>query len=115
MAQRYGDNSNVVGWQTDNEIACHDTTHSASPHAKQAFQAWCEKRYGDIDTLNSEWGNVFWSMEYVDFSAIELPVLAVTETSPAHRLAYRRFRSDQVIHFHDEMIKVIRKHAKISG
>lgn len=112
MAQRYGSNSNVIGWQTDNEIACHDTAHSGSEHAKQAFQAWCEHRYGNIEQLNHDWGNVFWSMEYPDFSSIELPILAVTETSPAHRLAYRRFSSDQVIHFHDEMIKTIRKHAK---
>jgi len=111
MAERYGNHEGVVGWQTDNEIACHDTTHSGSNNAKKAFQAWCQKRYGNIDKLNANWGNVFWSMEYQNFESIELPILAVTETSPAHRLAYHRFSSDQVIHFHNEMIEVIRKHA----
>ena len=111
MAERYGDHKGVVGWQTDNELACHDTTHSGSENAKKAFQAWCKQRYGTVEKLNADWGNVFWSMEYQNFEAIELPILAVTETNPAHRLAYHRFSSDQVIHFHDEMIKVIRKHA----
>jgi beta-galactosidase len=50
-------------------------------------------------------------MEYQDFSQIELPILAVTETHPSHNLAYRRFSSDQVIRFHDEMIRIIRSHA----
>ncbi|MDT8429427.1 MAG: beta-galactosidase [Pseudomonadales bacterium] len=111
MARRYGNNPHVGGWQTDNELSCHDTTLSASRAARDAFRAWCRERYQDIDVLNRAWGNVFWSMEYQDFDAIELPVLAVTETSPAHRLAYRRFSSDQVIRFNEEMCRVIRQHS----
>ena len=111
MAERYGRHPAVVGWQTDNELCCHDTTLSASPQARAAFQRWCEARYGSIDDLNRQWGNVFWSMEYGHFDEIDLPVAAVTETSPAHSLAYRRFSSDQVLRFHDEMIKTIRAHA----
>lgn len=111
LAMRYGKHPAIVGWQTDNEIACHDTAHSASPAAKKAFHAWCEKRYHKIEKLNAQWGNVFWSMEYQDFAQIELPMLAVTETNPAHQLAYRRFSSDQVVHFHDKMIEIIRQYA----
>lgn len=108
MAERYGDNPHVAGWQTDNELSCHDTTLSASPAAKAAFQAWCADRYGDVQALNAAWGNVFWSMEYRSFDEIELPVGAVTETSPAHRMAYRRFSSDQVVRFHDAQVKILR-------
>ncbi len=110
MAQRYAGNPAVVGWQTDNELACHDTTHSASENARQAFQNWCAKQYKDIQDLNKQWGTIFWSMEYQDFNQIELPVLAVTETHPAHQLAYRRFSSEQVIHYHNAMIAEIREH-----
>ncbi|MFT5813003.1 MAG: beta-galactosidase [Psychroserpens sp.] len=111
LAKRYGENSAICGWQTDNEIACHDTTHSGSLAAKEAFHDWCKTRYKTIDKLNADWGTVFWSMEYQSFNQIELPILAVTETHPAHHLAYRRFSSDQVIHFHNEMIKIIRQYA----
>ncbi|MBF7074222.1 beta-galactosidase [Glaciecola sp. MH2013] len=111
LAKRYGEHPAIVGWQTDNEIACHDTTHSGSENAKLAFQKWCANYYDDIDTLNKAWGTIFWSMEYQDFSQIELPILAVTETHPSHNLAYRRFSSDQVIRFHDEMIRIIRANA----
>jgi beta-galactosidase len=111
MVRRYGSHDAVVGWQTDNELCCHDTTLSASNTARTAFQQWCSEQYATIDALNTAWGNVFWSMEYQDFSAIELPVGAVTETNPAHRLAYRRFSSAKVIEFHDRMVEVIRSHA----
>lgn len=111
MARRYGPHPGVAGWQTDNELCCHDTALSGSAAAREAFQAWCAERYRDIESLNSAWGNVFWSMEYSDFAAIELPIGAVTETNPAHRLAYRRFSSDQVVRFHSRMVAAIRRHA----
>lgn len=111
LAERYGRHPGVVGWQTDNELSCHDTTLSASPAARAAFQAWCAEQYESVQALNTAWGNVFWSMEYRSFDEIELPVGAVTETSPAHRMAYRRFSSDQVVAFHDAQVKVLRAHS----
>eukprot|EP01035_Chromulina_nebulosa_P000129 gene129-182_t len=77
---------------------------SASPAALEKFRAYCAQRYGTIDALNAAWGNVFWSMEYDRFDQIDLPFFTVCETNPAHRLAYRRFASEQVVRFHDVMI-----------
>ncbi|NIB44202.1 beta-galactosidase [Pseudomaricurvus alkylphenolicus] len=111
LVRRYGARGGVVGWQTDNELCCHDTTLSASVSALNGFRRWCEENYSDIDSLNRAWGNVFWSMEYRHFDEIELPVGAVTETNPSHRLAYRRYSSEQVIRFHSEMVNVIREYA----
>ena len=113
MALRYGRNAHVVGWQTDNELCCHDTTLSASPAARDGFRIWCRERYGDIYALNAAWGNVFWSMEYGSFDDIELPFFTVCETNPAHRLAFRRYASDRVVHYHDAMVAEVRKH--VSG
>jgi beta-galactosidase len=112
LAERYGTNPHVIGWQTDNELCCHDTAMSGSPAARDAFQRWCADRYVTVEALNTAWGNVFWSMEYRSFDEIELPILAVTETSPSHRLAYRRFSSDQVARWHAAMVAAIRVHAQ---
>ena len=111
MAARYGSHPHVAGWQTDNELCCHDTTMSASPAALEKFRAYCAQRYGTIAALNAAWGNVFWSMEYDHFDQIDPPFFTVCETNPAHRLAYRRFASEQVVRFHDVMISAIRRHA----
>ena len=111
IAERYGVHPYIAGWQTDNELCCHDTTLSASPAARDKFRAYCARRYGSIEALNEAWGNVFWSMEYDSFDQIELPFFTVCETNPAHRLAYRRFASEQVVRFHDVMIAAIRRHA----
>ncbi len=108
LADRYGHHRGVAGWQTDNELCCHDTTLSASPAARDAFRVWLKARYGDVASLNTAWGNVFWSMDYRSFDEIELPVGAVTETSPAHRMAWRRFSSDQVVRFHRAQLEILR-------
>lgn len=110
LAQRYGNDARIIGWQTDNELCCHDTAHSRSTAAGQAFQLWCESRYGNIDDLNTAWGNVFWSMEYLSFDSIELPFGAVTETNPAHQMAYRRFASEQILRFHNACCSALEEH-----
>ena len=109
LAVRYGEHPAVAGWQTDNELGCHDTTLSASPAAATAFRDWCRKRYGEIGALNAAWGNVFWSMEYASFEAVDPPFGAVTETNPSHRLAWRRFASDAVVAFHDAQVAILRR------
>lgn len=110
-AERYGAHPAVIAWQTDNEYGCHDTVLSYSPGAVRRFRQWLEQRYGSIESLNQRWGNVFWSMEYQSFSEIDAPVATVTEASPAHRLDYRRFASDEVVRFNRMQCEVLRAHS----
>ena len=109
MAERYGAHPGVVMWQTDNEYGCHDTVMSYSPAALAGFRRWLAERYASIDALNAAWGNVFWSMEYRGFDEIDLPNLTVTEANPAHRLAFRRYSSDQVAAFNAMQVEIIRE------
>ncbi len=109
MAKAYGEHPGIVAWQTDNEYGCHDTIPSYSDAALKGFQQWCAKQYSSIDDLNTEWGNVFWSMEYNAFDQIGFPVAAVTETNPAHRLAFWRYSSDQVVAFNQVQTRILKK------
>ncbi len=111
MAERYGRNPHVAAWQTDNEYACHDTVLSYSPAATHAFRDWLAQKYQSPDALNRAWGNVFWSMEYRDFSEVGLPNLTVTEPAPAHVMDFRRYSSDQVAAFNRLQVEIIRKHS----
>lgn len=117
LAKRYGRNPHIAAWQTDNEYGCHDTTLSFSEAARCAFQGWLRARYpgsgndGDIDALNSAWGNVFWSMDYDNFDQTGLPNLTVTEPNPSHLMDFRRFSSDQVISFNRLQAEIIRAHS----
>ena len=108
MADRYGNHPAIVAWQTDNEYGCHNTVVSYSEAAEAGFRAWLAQRYADIATLNTAWGNVFWSQEYRSFAEIDLPNLTVTEANPAHVLDFRRFASDEVVAFNEAQCHIIR-------
>jgi beta-galactosidase len=111
FAQRYGDNPHVQAWQIDNEYGCHDTVISYSGNAQSAFRLWLAQHYGSIDKLNAAWGNVFWSMEYRSFDEIDLPNLTVTEPNPSHVLDFRRFSSDQVVHYNTLQAQILRQYS----
>jgi len=111
LAKHYGNHNGISAWQTDNEYGCHDTAISYSNAALHAFQNWCARQYNGIEALNIAWGNVFWSMEYTQFSEIGLPVGTVTESNPAHRLAFWRFSSEQIKSFNQLQVNIIKAHA----
>jgi beta-galactosidase len=111
MAERYGDNDFVAGWQTDNEYGCHDTVLSYGPHDEAAFRDWLRRRYQTPEVLNEAWGNVFWSMEMQSFDEVFLPGPAPAELNPAALLDFRRFASEQVAAYNRMQVEIIRAHS----
>jgi beta-galactosidase len=111
MVQRYGKHPAVIAWQTDNELACHDTSPTYTEAARERFTQWLAARYGEVAKLNSAWGNAFWSMEYSSFDEIGLPNLTPTDANPSHWLDFRRFASSEVASFYGLQGELIREHA----
>ncbi len=109
IARRFGTHPAVIGWQTDNEYGCHDTTISFSQTDLLAFRDWLAQRYQSVDALNRAWGNTFWSMQYASFDEVELPNLTVTEANPSHWMDYRRFASDMVVEFNRLQVDILRR------
>lgn len=104
MAERFGHNPNVVGWQLDNEYA----NPSFDPAAKAQFHAWLEKKYGTIANLNHHWATAYWSQTYDNFD--EIPVREDRE-NPALLLEWKRFVSDAWKSYSENQISAIRPHA----
>jgi beta-galactosidase len=73
MAERYGTNPTVWGWQLDNEMSHYGQGMSYSPSAEEKFRAWLREKYGTAARLNTDWGNAFWSQMYNDFDQVEMP------------------------------------------
>lgn len=109
IAGRYGEHPAVVGWQTDNEFGCHDTTRSYGPVSRVAFQRWLERTYGTLDALNEAWGATFWSQEYSAWDQIYPPNLTVTEPNPSHVLDFGRYASDMVTEFQAQQLEILRR------
>ncbi|MGO4562642.1 beta-galactosidase [Rhizobiales bacterium 3FA27D7] len=109
IATHFGEHPGLVGWQTDNEYGCHDTVLSWGPEDLKAFRKWLRRHYQTTDQLNEAWGNVFWSMEVQNFDEVSLPILAVTETNPAARLDFWRFKSEEVAAYDRMQCDIIRR------
>ncbi len=115
MAEHYKGNDNIVGWQIDNEIGCHDTTRCYCDHCLEAFKQWLKKKYKNIDELNEAWGTIFWSQTYGSFDEVILPRFSVVERqaihgfSPGMMLDYDRFASDSAVDYQNIQIEEIRK------
>jgi beta-galactosidase len=73
LAERYGKNPTVWGWQLDNELSHYGAGMSYGPESQKKFRNWLREKYGTIAKLNADWGNAFWSQMYNDFDQIEMP------------------------------------------
>jgi beta-galactosidase len=111
LAQRYGTNPHVVGWQIDNEFGDHDTIRCYCTSCHETFINWCKTKFSSLDELNSSWGTVFWSQEYSTWEQIDLPYpRKEIGLNPSHLLDYYRFASDQVVEFCENQVSAIRKY-----
>lgn len=109
LAQRYGTNPTVVGWQIDNELGCHDTTRSYDHNAIARFRTWLQTKYGTIDALNTAQGRVFWSNQYASFDDVLPPYHEVYTTNDLHTLDWHAFSSDMLIDFSREQADILRQ------
>lgn len=112
MAQHYGHDPRVWGWQLDNEPS---TFPDFSESARRAFQVWLQKKYGTIDAMNAAWGGSFWSSRYGSFKEVLLPnatLASEDKLSPHALLDLARFQADTTGQFLDAQAGIIRKYAR---
>lgn len=110
LAQHYGKDSRIVGWQLDNEPA---VQFDYNPQAELAFRDFLRQKYvNDIRRLNDAWGTAFWSEVYSSFDEITLPQSAQMFMNHHQILDYRRFAAKQTNDFLNEQCLLIKKYAR---
>ncbi len=107
LAEHYGHNPGVIGWQLDNEPGY--PFEMFDPNSEGAFRVWLEDRYGTIENLNRAWNGAFWSNQYNDWSQIHFPTnSAEGGWQPAISLAYREFFSDSFLRHLRRQTEILR-------
>ncbi len=110
LAQHYGNDSRIVGWQLDNEPA---VQFDFNPKAELQYRDFLRKKYNnDIKALNDAWGTAFWSEQYSSFDEITLPKMRQMFMNHHQILDYRRFAAEQTNSFLNEQCLLIKKYAK---
>ncbi len=109
LAQRYGQMENLYAWQIDNEFGCEDTTYCYCKKCDRAFQKYLEEKYERIEDLNRDWGCVFWSQSYNEFSQIETPKKTNATPNPHQILDFYRFSTQSIRTFAQSQIEIIKE------
>ena len=105
MAERFGRDPNVIGWQVDNEYA----NESYGPADQMRFDDWLKRKYGTLDNLNARWTTAYWSETYQDWSQIPIQE---TYGNPGLLLNWKEFVSDTWRSYQKNQLDAIRAHAE---
>ena len=89
----HGRHPAVVGIQLDNEAGLH-LIHN--DHVVARFRERVAEQYGDVETLNREWGLAYWSHRIAEWDDLWAPG---GNTTPAYDLAWRRFQAELTADF----------------
>jgi beta-galactosidase len=109
LALHYRDNTNIIGWQIDNEMN-NENPECFSESCRAAFRTWLRQKYGTLDELNARWGTVVWSQIYSDWAQIDLPFPTTAFHNPELMLDYKRFISASATRYLNDQVEIIRRY-----
>lgn len=109
LAERYGKDDRIIGWQVDNEFGGGKTARCYCENCSAAFSRWLAERYGTISALNEAWGNIFWSQNYQNWEQILPPDDSIDKSNPSHALDFYRFSSDSYVTYQQYQIDILRE------
>ncbi len=104
MAERFGHDKNVIGWQIDNEYA--NESYGEADRAR--FQDWLKAKYKTLDNLNARWTTSYWSEAIQDWNQIPIQTAG---GNPGLMLNWREFVSDTWRSYQRNQLDAIRAHA----
>ena len=105
IAARYANHPAIIGYQVDNEpgpFLLHNQ------RVFDGFLRWLEGRYGDVETLNREWGLTFWSQRIRSWDELWRPD---GNHSPQYQLEWRRYQTELVNDFIAWQAGIVREYA----
>lgn len=104
LAERYGHDPNVIGWQICNEYG----NESFGESTRTQFQQWLRAKYKTLENLNARWATTYWSESYQDWSQIPIQE---GYGNPGLLLNWKEFVSDTWRSYQRNQIDAIRAHA----
>ncbi len=100
MAEEFGQDDRIIGWQVDNELSSPNTGERACtcPACMRKFQDGMREKFETIEKLNATWGMDLWSQTYTSFGRLPGPDWDIWHH---HSLlvAWEEFMSDSFVDF----------------
>lgn len=99
LAQEFGHDANVIGWQIDNELYPYGKRGCCCPDCQRAFRQALATQFSTITALNTAWGTDLWSQTYISFEQVPLPPRSDTWHHPSLLTAWMQFQSASYVDF----------------
>ncbi|OGO26358.1 MAG: hypothetical protein A2136_05275 [Chloroflexi bacterium RBG_16_54_11] len=105
MAERFGSNPNVIGWQVDNEFnrICY------CDRCRRLFHQFLADKYSSLDELNRRWTTAYWSQTYSAWEQIPLPI---GPHHPSLMLEFKHFITASYRKFQRLQLEAMRPHLR---
>jgi beta-galactosidase len=107
VVARHADHPAVIGFQVDNEPGLH-LLHNHGVF--QRFVDHLRDRYGDVETLNREWGLVYWSHRLSTWADLWTPD---GNAQPQYDVAWREFQARQTTEFIAWQADIVREYTGV--
>ena len=106
ILERYAKHPAIIGFQVDNEPG-NELLHNHGVF--QRFVDHLRQQYGDVETLNREWGLVYWSHRLSTWADLWTPD---NNMQPQYDVAWRAFQARQVTEFIAWQAEIVREYAR---
>jgi beta-galactosidase len=106
ILERYATHPAVIGFQVDNEPGL-ELFHNRGVF--QRFVDHLRQQYGDVETLNREWGLVYWSHRLSTWADLWTPD---NNQQPQYDVAWRAFQAKQTTEFIAWQAEIAREYAR---
>jgi beta-galactosidase len=105
LAERFGPNPHVIGWQIDNEYnrVCH------CDRCRELFQRYLAEKFGSLGALNQHWSTAYWSQTYSAWEQIPIPIGG---HNPGLMLEFKHFITQSYRRFQQLQLEVLRPRLK---
>lgn len=111
LAEEFGRDERVIGWQIDNEMYPSGARGCCCPVCHRKFQDAMRAQYGTIEALNAAWGTDLWSQTYQSFAQLPIP-RSDTWHHPSLLTAWMRFQSDSYVEFSNAQAEILHRLAQ---
>jgi beta-galactosidase GanA len=108
MAEEFGHDPNIIGWQIDNEIYPKNLRGCCCPVCHRLFQDAMRAKFGTIEALNAAWCGALWSQAYTSFAELPVPRVS-TRHNPSLLTAWMMFQSDSYVAFSNHQADILHR------
>ncbi len=108
LAEEFGNDENVIGWQIDNEI--YPNKPCICEHCVENYHKWLKNKYGSVEEINKRWNLNLFSQAYDSIDDIPVPIKGWH--NPHIKLEWELSHANNHLNFVHAQAEVIRKYSK---